>query len=142
VISRLPRVATAFYFLTGLIVLAYTISTAIVGPSMYADQGTGFLVLEAMKRGDPFNTTPIPDPADISRGLDFFVAWWSPGQYLVSGLFAALGFDLGQTIVITVTLCSALGLVGLHFLYRSWGFPALSIAITLLILAGTRLFSH
>lgn len=135
-------VATALYILTGSIVLAYTISTAIVGPSMYADQGTGFLVLEAMKRGGPFNTMPIPDPADISRDLDFFVAWWSPGQYLVPGLFAALGFDLGQAIVITVALCSALGLVGLHFLYRSWGFPHLSIAITLLILAGTRLFSH
>lgn len=136
------RVATAINVLAGSIVLAYTIGIAIVGPSMYSDQGTGFLVLEAMKRGGPFNSMPIPDPADISRDLDFFVAWWSPGQYLVPGLFKALGFDLGQAIVITVALCSALGLVGLHFLYRSWGFPPLSIAITLLVLAGSRLFSH
>lgn len=135
-------VATALYILTGLIVLAYTISIAIVGPSMYADQGTGFLILEAMKRGAPFNTMPIPDPADISRDMDFFVAWWSPGQYLVPGFFEVLGFNLGQAITVTVALCSALGLIGLHFLYRSWGFPPLSIAITLLVLAGIRLFSH
>jgi hypothetical protein len=137
-----PPVATAIYVLTGFIVLAYTVSIAIVGPSMYADQGTGFLVLEAMKRGGPFNMLPIPDPADISRSIDFFVAWWSPGQYLVPGFFLALGFDLGQSITLTVALCSVLGLVGLHFLYRSWGFPPLSIAITLLVLAGSRLFSH
>lgn len=134
--------AKAIYVLTGLIVLAYTVGIAIVGPSMYSDQGTGFLVLEAMKRGGPFNKMAIPDPADISRDLDFFVAWWSPGQYLVPGLFEALGFNLGQAITLTVALCSALGLVGLHFLYRSWGFPPLSIAITLLVLAGSRLFSH
>jgi len=135
-------VATAIHVLTGLIILVYTISIAIVGPSMYADQGTGFLVLEAMKRGGPFNSMPMPDPADIARDLDFFVAWWSPGQYLVPGLFEALGFNLGQAITLTVALCSALGLVGLHFLYRSWGFPPLSIAITLLVVAGGRLFSH
>jgi len=138
----LPSVATILYVLTGFIVLAYTVSSAIVGPSMYADQGTGFLVLEAMKRGGPFNMLPMPDPADISRDIDFFVAWWSPGQYLVPGFFLALGFDLGQAITLTVASCSVLGLVGLHFLYRSWGFPPLSIAITLLVLAGTRLFSH
>ncbi len=135
-------VATALYVVTGLIVLAYTIGIAVVGPSMYADQGTGFLVLEAMKRGGPFNTVPIPDPADISRDLNFFVAWWSPGQYLVPGFFLALGFDLGQAITLTVALCSVAGLVGLHLLYRSWGFPPLSIALTLLVLAGSRLFSH
>ena len=136
------RGATAIYVLTGLIVLAYATSIAIVGPSMYADQGTGFLALEAMRRGGPFNQLPIPDPADISRDMDFFVAWWSPGQYLVPAAFEALRFDLGQAITVTVALCSAVGLVGLHFLYRSWGFPPLSIAITLLLLAGSRLFSH
>lgn len=141
-VRSLPPVATVLYVLTGSIVLAYTVSSAIVGPSMYSDQGTGFLVLEVMKRGGPFNVLPVPDPADISRDIDFFVAWWSPGQYLVPGFFLAFGLDLGQAITLTVALCSVLGLVGLHYLYRSWGFPPLSIAITLLVLAGSRLFSH
>jgi hypothetical protein len=134
--------ATAIYVLTGLIVLAYTISIAIVGPSMYADHGVGFLALRAMKLGGPFNVMQIPDPADIARDKDFFVAWWSPGQYLVPAAFEALGFNLGQAMTITVASCSVLGLVGLQRLYRSWGFPPLSVAITLLLLAGTRLFSH
>ncbi|CAN0164131.1 unnamed protein product [Phaeothamnion confervicola] len=95
-----------------------------------------------MKRGGPFNEMPIPDPSDISRDMGYFVAWWSPGQYLVPGFFEALGFNLGQAITTTVALGSALGLIGLHFLYRSWGFPPLSIAVTLLVLAGNRLFSH
>ncbi len=136
------KIATALYVLTGLIVLAYTISIAIVGPSMYADQGTGFLALEAMRRGGPFNQMPVPDPADIARDRDFFVAWWSPGQYLVPAAFEELGFNLGQAIILTVALCSVMGLVGLHFLYRSWGFPPLSIAVTLLLLSCSRLFSH
>lgn len=67
-------VATALYVLTGSIVLGYTIGIAIVGPSMYSDQGMGFLVLEAMKRGGPFNEVPVPDPADISQDMGFFVA--------------------------------------------------------------------
>lgn len=136
------KIATAIYVLTGLIVLAYTISAAIVGPSMYADQGTGFLALEAMRLGGLFNQIPVPDPADIARDRDFFIAWWSPGQYLVPAAFEELGFNLGQAITVTVALCSALGLVGLYFLYRSWGFPPVSIAVTLLLLSCSRLFSH
>ncbi len=134
--------ATAIYVLTGLIVLAYATCTVLVGPSMYADQGTGFLVLEAMRHGGPFNQMLVPDPADIARDKDFFVAWWSPGQYLVPAAFEELGFNLGHAITIVVTLSAVLGLAGLHVLYRSWGFPPLSIAVTLALLVGSRLFSH
>ncbi|MFI5000468.1 MAG: hypothetical protein ACHQK9_11375 [Reyranellales bacterium] len=142
--STLPtnKVSTSLYVLTGLIVLGYAISAWIVGPSMYADQGMGFLAFEAWKHGGPFNVVTMPDPANIAQNKDFFVAWWSPGQYLVPGLFQVLGFDLGHAMTIVLVLCGVLALVGLHLLYRHWGFPPLSIAITLLLLACSRLFSH
>jgi hypothetical protein len=142
--STLPanKITTALHVLTGLIVLGYAVSAWVVGPSMYADQGMGFLALEAWKHGGPFNIVPVPDPANIALSKGFFVAWWSPGQYLVPGVFLAMGFDLGHAMTITLALCGVLALVGLHLLYRQWGFPPLSIAVTLLVLCCTRLFSH
>jgi len=142
--STLPanKITTALHVLTGLIVLGYAVSAWVVGPSMYADQGMGFLALEAWKHGGPFNIVPVPDPANIALSKGFFVAWWSPGQYLVPGVFLAMDFDLGHAMTITLALCGVLALVGLHLLYRQWGFPPLSIAVTLLVLCCTRLFSH
>jgi hypothetical protein len=142
--STLPanKITTALHVLTGLIVLGYAVSAWVVGPSMYADQGMGFLAFEGWTHGGPFNVVPVPDPANIALNKDFFVAWWSPGQYLVPGLFELMGFDLGHAMTITLVLCAVLALVGLHLLYRSWGFPPLSIAVTLLVLCCTRLFSH
>ena len=136
------KITAALFVLTGLIVLGYAISAWIVGPSMYADQGMGFLAFEAWKHGGPFNTVPVPDPANIALERGFFVAWWSPGQYLVPGLFQAMGFDLGHAMTITLALCAVIALVGLYLLYSQWGFPPLSIAVTLLLLVSTRLFSH
>lgn len=139
---RSSNAATVLYVLTGSLVVLYTLCAAIVGPSMYSDQGIGFLALRTMLQGGPFNEIVMPDPADISRNTGFFVAWWSPGQYMVPGLFRLLGFDIGQSITIVLFLSAAVGLYGLHLLYRRWGFPPLSSALTLFLLAGSRLFSH
>ena len=136
------RLASILFVLTAVLVVAYTLCAGIVGPSMYADQGTGFLALDAWRRGGPFNEIAVADPADIARDQPFFVAWWSPGQYMVPGLFEWLGLPRGLAITAVLLVSAVLNLVGLFVLYRRWGFPRISIAITLLVLAGTRLFSH
>lgn len=135
-------IATILFASSGVLVLAYTISAWVVGPSMYADQGTGFLALRSWLQGGPFNEIAVPDPADISRDLGFFVAWWSPGQYMVPALFQMLGLGLGHAITAVLFLSAVANLVGLHLLYRQWGFPRLSIALTLFLQSGSRLFSH
>lgn len=141
-VEKSERVSSVLLVFIGLLILTYTVCAWIVGPSMYADQGKGFLALRYWMQGGPFNVYPIPDPADIARDLPYFVAWWSPGQYLAPGLFKAVGFDLGHSMTIVLFLSAVSALVGLYYLYRQWGFPRLSIAVTLLVLATGRLFTH
>ena len=45
------RLASILLVLAAALVLAYTICTAIVGPSMYADQGMGFWAFREMQIG-------------------------------------------------------------------------------------------
>jgi len=135
------KVARAGAVAAGLVVAAYTAVAMTVRPSMFSDSGWGFLVWDAMRRGAPFNHGVAPDPADISRDIAGFLTTWSPGQYVLPGLIEMLGASLGAGIVVTVALASALGLIGWHRLYVAFGFPPLTVAIAVAIVAGSRFFA-
>lgn len=135
------KVPVAIYFFIGLLTVTYAIGAIVVGPSMYSDQGEGFRILEAMKAGARFNNQAVPDPANIARDINGFMGWWSPAQYLVPGVFEWLGLPLGQAITLVTILCSISALVGLHFLYRSFGFSPLCTAVAVALVACTRSFA-
>ncbi len=127
---------------SGTIIAAYSIASIIVRPGMYSDSGWGFRVLEAMRRGAPFNYGMGPDRADIARDVQGFSTTWTPGQYVLPGLLETLGLDLGQAIIVTVALCSAIGLAGWHRLYITFGFAPRTAAITVTMIACTRFFTQ
>jgi len=64
----------------------------------------GMLAWRTLENGGAFNTVTEPDPADISKDRARFLTWWSPGQYLVPGVFTRLGLRLGSALTITTGL--------------------------------------
>ena len=124
--------------LTIVVVLAYTLAGAIVRPSMYGDSGFGFLVWDSMRHGAAFNHLVHPDPANLAKDASEFFTTWSPGQYLLPGGFEMLGVDLGLAIILIDGIFAALGLAGWFFLYRAFGFPLLTAALTVAMVACSR----
>ena len=128
-----------------MLVVVATIAFAALGlatrPAMYSDSSFGLAVWDSMKRGAGFNVLVYPDPADIARDTSEFSTTWSPGQYLLPAAFERLGFDLGTSLMVVVTLCSAIGLGAWYGLYRAVGFSPRTCAIALLVVTFNRAFS-
>lgn len=120
--------------------LAYAALNACVKPVVWSDSGFGLLAWDS-RHDLPFNEAAHPDVRDISKVAGGFVAAWTPGQYVLPGLLESAGLSLGSAIVIVVTTASLLGLWGWWRLYRAFGFPPETVAITLAIIAATRHFS-
>ena len=91
-----------------------------------------------MVRGGPFNHMAEPAQADLTRDSSTFSTLWSPGQYMLPHALELLGMPLGPALVVVTTVSTVMGLVGWQVLYRIWGFPSLSVAIAVGLIAGTR----
>lgn len=126
--------------LTVIVVLVYTLVALAVRPGLYSDSGWGLLGWEA-GRGLPFNYAAYVDPDDISADRIGFPTWWSPGQYFFPGILERAGLDLGLALTIVTCIFSAAGLAGWFVLYRSFGFPAATSAITVALVSLTRHFT-
>ena len=127
--------------LAALAPIAYTIAAFIVAPSMDPDAGWGFLAWRSMQAGAAFNTYYTPDPADLSKDIAPFLAWWSPGQYLVPGVIGLTGLKVGQAIAITAGLSLFAFLSGTAVLMRRFGQPPLAALLAVLFLAAFRFSS-
>jgi hypothetical protein len=121
----------------GLIAI-YAAAAFFVAPAMYSDSAWGFLVADSMAHGAAFNHLIVPDPVDITRDRDLFLAVWSPGQYVFAAALERAGLTLGAALTVVTTVFTVLGLVGWYQLYRAWNFPPASAAIAIAITAGTR----
>ncbi|TAJ98291.1 MAG: hypothetical protein EPO10_16625 [Reyranella sp.] len=134
----LPKLCFA---LIAALTAGYTIAGAIVRPNMYSDSGWGFHGWYTQDRAAAFNYSLGLDYADISKEVQGFMTTWTPGQHVLPGLVEKLGMSLGLAIIVVVAIFSVLGLFGWFALYRSFGFPQQTTAITLLIVACTRFFN-
>jgi hypothetical protein len=133
--------ASIIYWTIGALVALYAVVALVVAPTMYPDSAWGFAVSDSMARGGLFNHVVEPLQDDLTRDASTFSSLWSPGQYLLPYALELLGMPLGPAMVVVVTLFTALGLVGYQLLYRSWGFPSLSVAIAVGLIAGSRSLS-
>lgn len=136
------RSAALYLALAALVTAGFAVAGLIVRPNMYSDSGWGFLGWYAQAPTLPFNHAMALDLSDIAHGVDTFMATWTPGQHMLPGLLERLGLDLGQAIVVVVTIFSALGLGGWFVLYRALGFPSSSAALTVLIVACSRFYGQ
>jgi len=123
-------------FVTALLTLVISVLTFIHPPALYPDTAFGFQVLRNMRMGGEFNILPRPDQADISKSLHYFLAWWSPGQYLVPYLFIKLfGLNIGKAVAVTVGISSLIGQCGFYHLFKKLGFTPLQAALSIFFIA-------
>jgi len=118
----------------GIAVLAMGILLFMIPPALFPDPANGFQVLRSMHLGGGFNNMVAPDQSDISQDYSEYLTWWSPGQYLVPYLFKLIGFNMGQAIAITVSLCTLSGLAGFYCFFRKIGFSPLISALSLVFI--------
>ena len=68
--------------------VTFFLASSLIAPSINDDSAMGFLVLRSMMlEGSGFNHVLSPDPTDISHNTASFMTHWTPGQWLIPGLF-------------------------------------------------------
>jgi hypothetical protein len=124
-----------------IIALAMGITLFCVPPFLGTDPSQGFLVLRSMNAGGPFNCVSAVNQGDISQSHNDFLAWWSPGQYMVPWLAEkASGLNLGKSIALVVFAANVSGLAGLYFFFRKTGFSTTVVLLSLLFIVCQRQF--
>ena len=103
-----------------------------IPPTMVTDSGVGFLALRSMLEGGAFNTVTAPDPANIANNIVTFQSWWSPGQYLVPGIFIWLGTNYGHALSLTALIATLIGVIGWTRLARSFDVSAFVLFVFVL----------
>ena len=83
-----------------------------IPPKILGDSGIGFLALRSMLEGGAFNSITVPDPDNIANDVTIFLTWWSPGQYLVPGVFIWLGTSYGLAVSLTALIATLVGAIG------------------------------
>jgi hypothetical protein len=110
-----------------------------IPPRMNLDTQVGFLVLHSMLGGGAFNSLTEPDPTNIANDLVTFLTIWSPGQYLVPGIFILLGTDFGLALSLTALIATLIGVLGWIQVARSF---AVSSFVLFVFVLGLSTFSY
>ncbi|MES2278261.1 MAG: hypothetical protein V4592_19680 [Bacteroidota bacterium] len=127
--------------ITCLFVAALGVIAFIVPPGIDPDPCWGFLVMHSMQLGNAFNLMLSPDPHNIAKDHFEFLAWWSPGQYMVPYFFISLfKVNTGKAVVLTIVTCNLLGLTGFYKLFTKLGFSKWLSAICIAFMASQLFF--
>ncbi|AYL97267.1 hypothetical protein [Mucilaginibacter celer] len=123
------------------IVLIMGIMLFIAPAAIYPDPSWGFQVMRSMELGHGFNINFKPDQGDISKNISDFLAWWSPGQYLLPYFFKLIfGVNTGQAAAIVTTLFSLSGIAGFFFFFKKAGFTPLIASLSILFIVIQQAF--
>jgi len=110
-----------------------------IPPTMISDSGVGFLALRSMLDGGAFNCFIAPDPANIANDVVTFMTRWSPGQYLMPGIFIWLGTSYGVALSLTTLIATLIGMVGWIQVARSF---AVSSFVLFVFVLGLNTFPY
>ncbi len=126
---------------TGLAVLMAGLLSFVVPPGADTDPCWGFIVMHSMEHGGHLNMLTTPNPADIATDHSEFLAWWSPGQYMVPWLLKTfLNISAGHAVGLTVAICGLLGLAGFYKFFRKAGFDERIASISIAFIASQLFF--
>lgn len=104
----------------------------------------GFLTYKGTLLTGQFNSVADVSPANINQVDATFVTWWSPGQWLVPGLFTyTTGMRPGVATILITILFSISGLAGYYKVFMLYRFSAAisSLALLLICLSDTFYYS-
>lgn len=105
------------------------------------DASMGFLTLQSSLEHGDFNRLHHPDVNNLAEDRAEFIAWWTPGQYLIPHWAAkALGTNIGNALRIVTVLCSWAGLVGCYLLYTKLGFNRPCVCLCLIVVCSQHYF--
>lgn len=107
------------YALLSVPVMLFIISL-FIKPVVVFDTAYGFIAFRSMLEGASFNNVTTPDPLNIANDIGKFLAWWTPGQYLVPGIFVWLGTDYGLAVTLTALITNIIGVLGWAHIARSF----------------------
>lgn len=117
------------------IVFIMGIMLIIAPAAIYPDPSKGFQVMRSMELGSTFNISVKPDQNDISKNTSEFLAWWSPGQYLVPYFFKLIfGANTGRASSIVTLLFSLSGIFGFYYFFKKAGFTPMISALSVLFI--------
>ncbi len=124
------------------ILLIYIISISVKPICISSDPGWGFYTLKSMQKGAPFNHSFSPDCKDISKDLTSLSSWWTPGQYLIPGIFQyVFKTNIGYSIIFTVILFSILGIVGFYYLFIIYELDKKIAMLSIIVILLQRYYS-
>lgn len=125
-----------------LVFLILIVSSVFIPQVIGEDPGTSFAVWTEMIMGGDFNKMTLPHPSNIQKDLSLFLTWWTPGQYLFPGAISQLtNTSLGAASLITTVFFSIIGLIGWKKVYEQFSVEPSIIAICLMMLVSSRLFT-
>ncbi len=103
------------------------------------DPGFGFNVWQSMQKGSHFNTITVSDSSVISQGKDVFIAWWSPGQYLVPvAISSLLNLTYERSCLLITILFTIWGLLGWYKIYATQQYHSTVIVWSLFFILTSR----
>ena len=128
------------WFLIIFLVGSYFIGILIFGTSTFADALRGYEEMYQFIEGGSWNN--LSYPSIYEPIFSYYVAWWSPGQWVFPFLiFDLFGLSSIQTIqFVFIFSCLILSLFGYNLLFKKFGFSSLISAFSLLCIASNQLF--
>jgi hypothetical protein len=111
----------------------------LVPPFIQWDSGYGFLAWRGTLLGAA-NSIITPDPANIALDNVEFLAFLSPGQYLIPGAISLMGVPLGIAMTLTAALSLLASLIGWVMVVQAFA-PRTSLALLVTVLIGSFRYS-
>lgn len=129
-----------YFWISTALLITYWIGILLFGTNTFADALRGFEVLNQYKIHGIWNS--LTYPADLIHDTSYFVAWWSPGQWLLPYFFIkTIGIDSIQLLQACIIIPSTLlTLMGYQVLFKKLGFSGNTRWLALLCITSNQLF--
>ncbi len=130
--------ATSLKYTFFLIFFIQIIVLLINGSGTYADALRGYEAMRQFEAGGELNVLSYPI---VNGEFNFFLSWWSPGQWMVPYFIQILGIENIQYIqAILILLCTSTGLFGFYKLFKCVAFSDQIIWGSLIAIVTNQLF--
>ena len=112
-----PRIVNWRIALSAVVLLGFLIALWALPLPNFADALRGIHVAQSMLQGGEFNHLTYANPVQPDELSSVFLAWWTPGQYLIPFVFYLIttNWIIAQKITISITL-----LIGVFGWLRLW----------------------
>lgn len=139
-ISRTNRL---FIVLLALLGICVTVLVVVKPLILSIDSIAGLLAYKGTIETGQFNRIAGLLPENINQPYNTFVSWWSPGQWMVPGLFIyLLGIKTGVACIITTLFFAVSGMTGFYKVFSFYRFPQAIKWLSLLVIALSSTFYY